>query len=76
MTLRSAHVDSAAQGNALHAAARAMREESTDQEHPGGACSKTRAARNGDSTHGRPRTGTLERCTVVVGAISSGAAVP
>jgi len=75
MTLRSAHVDSAAQGNALHAAALAKREESTDQEHPGGACSKMRAARNGDSIQRGLGAGIFERCNAAVDAIIGGGAV-
>src|SRR5205809_3256173 len=46
----------------------------SDQEAVGGACSKMRAARNGDSTHCGLRAGIFERCNAVVGAIISGAA--
>jgi len=60
--------------NALNAAARAMREEPTDQERAGGACAKMWALRKSDSTHWGLSAGIFERCNAVEGAIITGAA--
>jgi hypothetical protein len=60
--------------NALNAAARAMREEPTDQEPAGGACAKMCAPRKIDSTQWGLNNEIFERCNAVVGAIITGAA--
>jgi len=61
--------------NALNTAARRKREEPTGQEFAGGACSKMRAARNGDSIQRGLGAGIFERCNAAVDAIIGGGAV-
>src|SRR5262249_29724792 len=58
--------------NALSAAARAKAGLSTVQECAGGACSKTLALRNGDSTHGGANARILENRTAGAGEPMSG----
>jgi len=75
MNFAFAHVDSAASRNALNAATRLRGKESAVQECTGGACSKMRAPRNGDSTQCGVSAGIFGHCTAVAGTIISGAPV-